>query len=210
MSPGCQSCVTPAGSFQLILRLAAVNAPDRGRYCKRIALVVAISQPSFCVDWTGTFGQLLCCTTAVGASTKVPDGEYSMRTSDGVRNSKRAVSAEITDVFWASTRGTRSEDSSPTAAHFALRSKMPRKRIWKPRSVENDATDEEAGSWLGFLFCTSRSYAWCRLRHYVLSSIMPRSLSAPCVSVAPRTRIACMPNLCAASTLMELSSRNST
>jgi hypothetical protein len=68
-----------------------------------MALVVAISQPSFCVDCTWTVGQFLCCTTAVGASTNVPEGEYSMRTSDGVRNSKRAVSAEITDVPWALT-----------------------------------------------------------------------------------------------------------
>jgi hypothetical protein len=30
---------------------------------------------------------------AVCASTNFPEGEYSMRTSDGVRNSKRAVSA---------------------------------------------------------------------------------------------------------------------
>src|SRR5882762_7122221 len=55
-----------------------------------MSLLAAISQPSLCVAWTETFGQSLFCTTAVGASTKAPEGAYSIRTSDGVRNSKRA------------------------------------------------------------------------------------------------------------------------
>src|SRR5439155_21157679 len=58
----------------------------------------AMSQPSLWFDWTGTAGQSLFCTTRVGASMKVPAGEYSMRTSDGVRNSKRAFPARM--VGW--------------------------------------------------------------------------------------------------------------
>src|SRR5438105_4823518 len=46
-----------------------------------MALVVAVSQPSFWVDWTWTAGQSLFSTTAVGASTYIPEGEYSIRTS---------------------------------------------------------------------------------------------------------------------------------
>src|SRR2546430_10930583 len=63
-----------------------------------MTLLAAISQPCLCVDWTLTAGQSLFCTTAVGASMKVPAGEYSMRTSDGVRNSKRAFPARM--VGW--------------------------------------------------------------------------------------------------------------
>src|SRR5205807_8859576 len=63
-----------------------------------MTLLAAIRQPGVCVDWTLTAGQSLFCTTAVGASMKVPAGEYSMRTSDGVRNSKRAFPARM--VGW--------------------------------------------------------------------------------------------------------------
>src|SRR5215469_10648037 len=53
----------------------------------------ATSQPPSCADVTLTGGQSRLCTTAVGASTNFPDGEYSIRTSEGVRNSKRAFPA---------------------------------------------------------------------------------------------------------------------
>src|SRR5215472_3260328 len=60
-----------------------------------MALLEATSQPFSSRRSTGTAGQSRFCTTAVGASMNIPEGEYSMRTSDGVRNSKRAFPAAI-------------------------------------------------------------------------------------------------------------------
>src|SRR6266404_7784587 len=105
-----------------------------------MALVAAISQPSFCVAWTGTFGQSLFCTTAVGASTKVPEDEYSMRTSDGVRNSKRAFPTTMVGLLSILAQHTRSAAARPMNSHFAVQPRMPWRRIravdWLPFRVE--------------------------------------------------------------------------
>src|SRR6266480_3692354 len=84
-----------------------------------MALVAAVSHPSFCVDWTWTAGQSLFCTTAVGASTNIPAGEYSMRTSDAVRNSKRAFPAGIVGLLGVFAQHTRNAGTSPINSHLA-------------------------------------------------------------------------------------------
>src|SRR6202049_2088266 len=84
-----------------------------------MALVAAISQPSFCVDWTRTAGQSRFCTTAVGASINIPEGEYSIRTSDGVRNSKRAFPAGMVGLLCVFAQHTRNAGTSPMNSHLA-------------------------------------------------------------------------------------------
>src|SRR6266478_5075887 len=94
-----------------------------------MALVAAISQPSLRLDRTGTFGQSLFCTTAVGASTKVPEGEYSMRTSDAVRNSKRAFPTTSVGLLSVLAQHIRNAGARPMNSLFAVEPVMPGKRI---------------------------------------------------------------------------------
>jgi len=70
------------------------------------------------MEWTGTEGQSLFCTTAVDESTNVAEGEYSIRTSEGVRNSKRALSARIVGALGLAQDAT-SIGANPISSHFA-------------------------------------------------------------------------------------------
>src|SRR5438045_3772916 len=63
-----------------------------------MTLLAAMSQPCLWVDWTGTAGQSLFCTTAVGASMKVPAGEYFMRRLYLSGIAEHAVDNEMGDV----------------------------------------------------------------------------------------------------------------
>jgi hypothetical protein len=63
-----------------------------------------------------TAGQSRFCTTAVGASVKIPEGEYSIRTSDGVRNSKRAFPAGIVGLLCVFAQPARSAATSPMSS----------------------------------------------------------------------------------------------
>src|SRR6266478_1499810 len=92
-----------------------------------MALVAAISQPSFFVDWTWTAGQSLFSTTAVGASTNIPEGEYSIRTSEGVRNSKRAFPAAMVGLLCVLAQHTSNAATSPINSDLAARPTMQRK-----------------------------------------------------------------------------------
>src|SRR6202043_3443645 len=100
-----------------------------------MALVAAISQPSLCVARTATFGQSLFSTTAVGALTKVPEDEYSMRNSDGVRNSKRAFPTTRVGLLSVLAQHARSAGARPMHSHFAVPPRMPGCRIRGPGSV---------------------------------------------------------------------------
>src|SRR5947207_13305681 len=84
-----------------------------------MALVVAVSQPPFWVDWTWTAGQSLFSTTAVGASTNFAEGEYSIRTSDGVRNSKRAFPTTITGELCGFAQEPSHPPRSPIPSHLS-------------------------------------------------------------------------------------------
>ena len=87
----------------------------------RSAALVAVNQPSFCVDWTLTAGQSRFCTTAVGASTNFAADEYSIRTSEGVRNSKRAFPTTMMDAVCGFAQAQRDPAMSPSASHSAAR-----------------------------------------------------------------------------------------
>src|SRR5438034_6780583 len=104
-----------------------------------MAPVAAISQPSFCVDWTWTAGQFLFCTTAVGASTNTPAGEYSMRTSDGVRNSKRAFPAGMVGLLCVFAQHTRNAGTSPINSHLAAWARA-RAVPWNPYAGDSSLT----------------------------------------------------------------------
>jgi hypothetical protein len=78
-----------------------------------------MSQPSFRIDWTWTAAQSLFCTTAVGASINVPAGAYSMRTSDGVRNSKRAFPSRMVGWLCVLVPHASNAGSSPMNSQLA-------------------------------------------------------------------------------------------
>jgi len=94
-----------------------------------MASVPATSQPFSRDTCTVTGAQSRFCITAVGASTKVPPGEYSMRTRVGVRKEKRAWSATTTgwpDFTGAWVQAARHSEASSTgqAGHLGRRTNI--------------------------------------------------------------------------------------
>src|SRR5207237_10102500 len=118
-APGCQACTAPAGSLHRTSRLAAVKGPDGSRSRSLTRPLAAVSQPSLSVASTGTAGQSRFCTTAVGASTNFAEGEYSIRTSDGVRNSKRAFPTTITGEVCGFAQEPSHAPRSPIPSHVS-------------------------------------------------------------------------------------------